>query len=110
MAFNREWVVVVNRLLAARVKEWRKAIPKDAEPVILAILANGTVIDAHRVSPQGHHGVLIEGTLFSPDDASPCIVVAHQANLQLLCYIRKVLEPREPRVIGFGVPGGADEI
>jgi hypothetical protein len=84
MAFNRDRVVVVNRLLAARVKEWRKAIPKDAEPVILAILANDTVVDAHRISPQGHHGVLIEGTLFSPDDASgasPCIVVAHQANL-----------------------------
>jgi hypothetical protein len=100
------------RLLAARIKEWRKAIPKDAEPVILAILANGTVVDAHRVSPQGHHGILIEGTLFSPGNASggsPCMVVAHQANLQLLCYVRQVLEAREPRPIGFGVPGADDE-
>jgi hypothetical protein len=96
------------KLLAARINEWRKAIPKDAEPVILAILANGTVIDAHRLVPQGHHGIGIEGTLFSQDDspnASPCMVVAHQANLQLLCYVRKVPKPRKPRVIGFG---GAD--
>jgi hypothetical protein len=93
-------------LLAARIKEWRKAIPKDAEAVIWAILANGMVIDVHRLVAQGHHGIVVEGTLLSPDDspdASPCMVVAHQANLQLLCYVRQVPEPREPRVIGFGV-------
>jgi len=97
-------------LLGARIKEWRKAIPKDAEAVILAILANGTVIDAHRLVAQGHHGIVIEETLFSPDDspgASPCMVVT-QANLQLLCYVRQVPERREPRVTGFGV-ADADE-
>ncbi|PYK08412.1 MAG: hypothetical protein DME61_09930 [Verrucomicrobia bacterium] len=94
------------KFLEARIKEWRKAIPKDAEAVVLGILANGTVIDAHHLVAQGHHGIVIEGVLFSPDDssgASPCMVVAHQANLQLLCYVRQVPKPRRPRVIGFGV-------
>ena len=87
------------RRLAARIKAWKTAIPKDAEAVILAILANGTVIEARRLSSEGHHGIVIEGTLFSPEDATgaaPCMVLAHQANLQLLCSCGKLLRLVSP--------------
>ena len=83
--------------LAERIKLWRESLPEDQQPLIAAILSNGAAIDVHQVAAEGHNGIMVEGTL----DGQPCMVVAHQSNLQLLCYIAKVQDEKDRRVIGF---------
>ena len=86
--------------LAHRVQKWRERLAEDEEPVILAVIANGSLIEVRSVGEDGHSGVVVEGAL----DGSPCMFVSHQASLQILCYTRKV-EPEERKKIGFHVGG-----
>ena len=90
------------RRLAMTIRMWRKQIPKDAQPVILAILANGTPVRVSRLIQEGHNGVIVEGEVAN----SPCLVLAHQATLQLLCYVEHMEKPENKRApIGFHYQG-----
>ena len=92
--------------LAARIKCWQQQIPPDAQPVILAILTDGTSIRVSRLFQQGHNGILVEGKV---GDA-PCMVLAHQATLQLLCYVEHMEDPeKEIAPIGFDYYGKEDD-
>jgi hypothetical protein len=84
------------------IDEWLRELPQDAQPVIVAILANGVTIDAREFSEAGHNGIGIRGRL---GDGSDCLVLAHQANLQLLCRVVKTDNPRERYPIGFRYSG-----
>ena len=55
-----------------------------------------------RLIQDGHNGIIVEGTL----NDSPCMVLAHQGTLQLLCYVEKMQEPEKDKiVIGFQYQG-----
>ena len=88
--------------LAITIRAWRQQIPQDAQPAILAILANGTAVRVSRLIQEGHNGVIVDGKV----DDSPCLVLAHQSTLQLLCYIEHMEKPdRERLPIGFHYTG-----
>jgi hypothetical protein len=87
--------------LIERIRMWRTQCPKDAQPVILAILPNGSVINVHTLGQEGHNGIVITGKL----DDTDCMYVAHQTNLGLLCFIEKVDEDKKKYKIGFCVEG-----
>ncbi|MFH0851810.1 MAG: hypothetical protein V1876_03610 [Candidatus Peregrinibacteria bacterium] len=83
--------------LARQIHAWKKALPEDAQPVILAVLVNGLTVDAKHISADGHNVVRIVGHV----DQMETMVIAHQVTLQVMCYIKK-LRPDEPRYeIGF---------
>ena len=80
------------------VGQWRKELPPDAQPVILVVLTNGVVIEAHDFAEAGHNGIGIRGRL---GDGSDCLVVVHQSSLQLLCRVVKTENPQQRYPIGF---------
>lgn len=86
--------------LQLRVEWWLNHLPSDQQPVILAILSNGMGVYVNALSAEGHNGVVIEGNL---PDQGPCMIVAHQATVQLLCFIEKVEVGQPRRAIGFNV-------
>jgi hypothetical protein len=81
------------------VGEWKKQLPEDAQPVILACLSSGAIIEARTFSEAGYHGVGIQGKLLS--DGSDCLVLVHQSQLQLVCRVAKVEDPKKRYQIGF---------
>ncbi|MCH8012905.1 MAG: hypothetical protein IIA61_13325 [Candidatus Marinimicrobia bacterium] len=87
--------------LSQRIRLWRKKIPEDAQPVILAILSNGTQIKIHGLYEEGHNGIAIAGKI----DNTDCLLLTHQNNLQILCYIYRVEEEKDKFKIGFRVDG-----
>lgn len=86
--------------LAHRVHRWRERLPEDEQPVILAVLPNGSAVEVRSVGEDGHSSVVVDGFL----DGSPCMFISHQASFQILCYTQKV-EPEKRRMIGFRVGG-----
>lgn len=54
-----------------------------------------------RLAEESFHGIRIEGKI----DGNPCMVMAHQATVQLLCYIEKVEKEESRRSIGFIING-----
>ena len=92
--------------LAGTIKKWRMTIPKDAQPVVIAILSNGSAVRASRLIQEGHHGVRVEGVIGD----SPCMVLAHQNTIQLLCYVEHMENPEKERsTIGFHYQGGSEQ-
>ena len=85
--------------LATRINWWIKNLPADQQPVVVAVLSNGLMIRATSLSAEGHNGVLIEGTT----EQGPCMVLAHQANVQLLCFVETIPSGAVRRQIGFNV-------
>jgi len=94
------------RRLAQTILEWREQLPEDAQPVITAIASGGVQILVERMSQESHHGVRIEGQM----NGNPCMLLAHQANLELLCYIEVVKEVKFRRKIGFIIDGEETEV
>lgn len=92
--------------LAQTIMEWRDALPEDAQPVITAIASGGVQIVVERLSQESFHGVRIEGLM----NGSPCMLLAHQANLELLCFIEKVESVEFRRKIGFIIDGEEQEV
>ena len=92
--------VLVSRL-AAQVRRWQTSLPDDKQSIIVAVLANGTVIPVSRLESDGHHGLVIHGDL----DDSPCMIVSHQNNLTLLCTTTDKKSERDGRQIEFYVDG-----
>ncbi len=89
------------RRLAKTIKQWRSSLPQGIEPAVVALLHGGVQIQVDCLAQEGFHGIRIEGTI----DTSPCMVLAHQSTVQLLCYARKVEPEQKARRIGFIIDG-----
>lgn len=96
--------VFINRL-AERVRLWKEKLPADVQPSIIALLTNGVAIQVATMWQEGHNGIGIEGTL----NGEPCMVITHQASLQLLCYAEQIKEEKQRRSIGFFTDDAAEE-
>ncbi len=94
------------RRLAQTIIEWREALPEDAQPVITAIASGGVSVLVERMTQESHHGIRIEGNM----NGNPCMLLVHQANLELLCYIEKIKEVEFRRKIGFIIDGEETEV
>jgi hypothetical protein len=93
---------VLLQRLADSITQWRTALPDDVQPGIIAILHGGVQIDVERIAQESFHGIRIEGQI----KGSPCVVLAHQATVQLLCFVQTVNPPERPRrSIGFIIDG-----
>ena len=97
---------VLLRRLAESIGQWRTTLPEDVQPAIIAILHGGIQIDVDRLAQESFHGIRIEGRT----QGSPCVVLAHQATVQLLCFIQPIQPPEHPRrPIGFVIDGEESE-
>lgn len=85
------------RRLAATIKIWAAQAPEKTQPAILAVLNNGAAIQVRQLASEGHHGIRIEGMLGDV----PCMLLTHQASVQLLCYLEKVEKDEQRHTIGF---------
>jgi hypothetical protein len=95
---------VLLRRLAKAVAAWRAQLPADVQPAIVAILHGGIQLSVESLSQESFHGIRIEGRL----NGSPYVVLAHQATVQLLCFVQPVAPPEHPRrPIGFVIDGEA---
>lgn len=90
---------VLLQRLADTLTAWRTSLPEDAQPAIIAILNGGAQIVVDRLSEESFHGIRIEGEM----GGTPCMLLSHQASVQLLCYVVEKTVP--PRPIGFVIDG-----
>lgn len=99
---------VLMRHLADTIVQWREQLPEDQEPAILAILNGGMRIQVERLAQESFHGIRIEGFM----NGAPCMLLAHQSTVQLLCFIQPVEASQQPqrRKIGFIIEGEEQEV
>lgn len=83
-AFQSSGVLV--KKMAQTVGDWRKQVPEDCQPVVLALLHGGVQINVTVLAEESFHALRIEGTM----NGGPCLLLTHQASVQLLCYVEKV--------------------
>ncbi len=93
--------------LAARIRAWRQKLPEDAQPVVVALLPNTGTVRVVKLAEDGHNGVAITGKIGDSD--TECLLLVHQNNLQLLCFIEKVIEKKKRYRIGFSIGGKQSE-
>lgn len=86
--------------LAARIRAWKKELPADAQPVIIALVEGGVAVDVQSIGAEGHHGLAVQGLMGGKE----CLLLLHQSSVKLLCYI-ETAEPNVERKIGFSVEG-----
>ncbi len=90
------------RRLAESITQWRSGLPQDVQPAIVAILHGGIQIDVEQLAQESFHGIRIIGRT----QGSPCVVLAHQTTVQLLCFVQPIQPPERPRrQIGFVIDG-----
>jgi hypothetical protein len=88
--------------LAESITKWRKELPEEVQPAVVAILHGGIQVDVEVLAQESFHGIRIEGKT----QGSPCVVLAHQATVQLLCFVQPIKPPEQPRRrIGFVIDG-----
>ena len=87
--------------LERTIREWRAKLPENAQPLIEAIVPGGWIVVSEFVE-QGHNGIAIRGKAGDRD----CLLLVHQANLQLLCTIDKLDDEKPRTTIGFVRLGG----
>lgn len=87
--------------LERTIKEWRSKLPANAHPLIEAIVPGGWIVVSEFVE-QGFNGIAIRGKAGDRD----CLLLVHQANLQLLCTIEKRDDDKPRQTIGFVRLGG----
>ena len=92
--------------LANSIIEWREALPEDQQPAIHAILSNGLAIEVDCLSEETFHAVRIEGRI----NGAPCMLLVHQASVQLLCYVQKIEKEDDRRKIGFILDGERTDV
>jgi len=97
---------VLLQRLADSIIQWRSQLPPDQQPAILAILNGGILINVDRLAEESFHGIRIEGKM----QGNPCMVLAHQATVQLLCYIEKVEKKELGTRIGFIIDGKEQQV
>lgn len=103
---NHKSAGVLMRRLADTVTQWRQQLPEDQQPAILAILHGGVQIQVERLAQESYHGIRIEGRM----SGNPCMVLAHQSTVQLLCFVEKVEKEEFRRRIGFIIDGEEQEL
>ena len=91
--------------LSETMIQWRKELPDDVQPAILAVLNGGIQIDVERMAQESFHGIRIEGLL----NGNPCMLLSHQSSVQLLCFVKKIEKAKPRRKIGFVIDGGETE-
>ena len=97
---------VLIRRIADSIIAWRKELPEGVQPAVLAILNGGIKIEVSGLAQESFHGIRVEGLA----NGVPCIMLAHQSTVQLLCYIQPVQLPETPsRKIGFVIEGEKSE-
>ena len=94
------------RRLADTITQWREQVPEDAQPAIVAILHGGVQINVSLLAEESYHGIRIEGTI----DGNPCMLLAHQSSVQLLCYVVRIEAHTPRRKIGFIIDGETQEV
>lgn len=87
--------------LERTIKDWRAKLPSNAQPLIEAIVPGGWIVVCEFVE-QGHNGIAIRGKAGDRE----CLLLVHQANLQLLCTIDKLDDEKPRTTIGFVRLGG----
>ena len=87
--------------LSETMIQWRKELPDDVQPAILAVLNGGIQIDVERMAQESFHGIRIEGLL----NGNPCMLLSHQSSVQLLCFVQKIEKAKPRRKIGFVIDG-----
>jgi hypothetical protein len=93
---------VMLRRLAESIRAWRAQLPNDLQPGVIALLNSGVQIDVASLAQESFHGIRVSGRI---GDAE-CVVLAHQATLQILCIAQPVRPPDSPkRPIGFIIDG-----
>lgn len=99
---------ILMRHLADTIIQWREQLPEGQEPAILAILNGGMRIQVERLAQESFHGIRIEGFM----NGAPCMLLAHQSTVQLLCFIQPIEdnEQHQRRKIGFIIEGEEQEV
>ena len=69
--------------------------------VVIAVLSNGATINVEMLAEESFHGIRVEGTI----DGQPCMLLTHQASIQLLCLMTRVEHEAPKRPIGFIIAG-----
>jgi hypothetical protein len=87
------------------IREWKKLQPDTCQPAVMALLHGGVQIEVSRLTNVSFHGLRIEGSLGD----RPCVVLAHQATVQLLCYPAEPVLEQPRRRIGFVMDGQLTE-
>jgi hypothetical protein len=87
--------------LERTIREWRAKLPSNAQPLLEAIVPGGWIVVCDLVE-QGHNGIAIRGKAGDRE----CLLLVHQANLQLLCTIEKLEDEQQRTKIGFVRLGG----
>ena len=92
--------------MGSTVRIWREQLKSSNEeqagkyqPVVLAYLSSGQVVQVQRMAPESFHCVRVEGALGF--GGPPCMLLAHQASIQLLCTAFEITEEQPERTIGF---------
>lgn len=67
--------------LGTRITAWKSVLPKSCIPAVFAVLPNGMTIDVTSLRAEGHHGLIIEGTV----DGKPVMITMHQNNFVTVC-------------------------
>jgi len=94
------------RRLAHTIAEWRRQLPEGVQPALMAIVQGGPQIQIRSLAQEGFHGIRIDGYI----GEAPCILLAHQATVQILCYVEEIRPPEKPkRNIGFIIEGEQTE-
>ena len=89
---------VFMKALAAEAQAWRRELPPNYRPAIIAVLHGGIQIQVHSLAQVSFEGIRIEGSM----EGSPCSFLAHQSTVQMLCYAEEIHEEAPPkRPIGF---------
>jgi hypothetical protein len=97
---------VLMKELANTIITWRAELPADAQPVVIAILNGGIQIHVSSLAQVSFHGIRVEGTI----EHAPCMMLAHQSAIQLLCYTEAINSENPPRKkIGFIIDGEHSE-
>lgn len=83
--------------LAADALQWKKDLPNNYRPAIMAFIYGGAQINVESLSQVSFHGIRITGTL----KGNPCSLLAHQSTVQMLCYGEEIVEDATRNPIGF---------
>jgi hypothetical protein len=90
------------RRLAGTITQWRKELPQGVQPALLALAHGGVQISVTSLAQESFHGIRIDGHI----NGAPCMLLAHQATVQILCYAEEIKPPEQPkRSIGFVIDG-----
>jgi len=91
--------------LQHHICSWKKQLPEDAQPVVLAVLPGGRTIHVTSLGCDGHSLLRLEGVMAG----IPIMLLAHHAAVQVVCYINKDVPFEERRTIGFSTGGEAED-